>query len=141
MPDFAVAESVSIEAPISAVYAVLRDFTRWRPWSPWLMAEPECAQTFSADGMGYAWSGSIVGSGEILIVEEEEDSHIEMRLTFLKPWKSVSRTSFELAARGGATEVTWAMEGALPFFLFFMKKSMAHYVGRDYRRGLSMLKD
>jgi hypothetical protein len=33
------------------------------------------------------------------------------------------------------------MEGRLPFFLFWMKKSMEVYIGEDYRRGLNLLKD
>jgi predicted transcriptional regulator YdeE len=33
------------------------------------------------------------------------------------------------------------MEGSLPFFLFFMKRSMEAWISMDYMRGLLMLKD
>jgi hypothetical protein len=33
------------------------------------------------------------------------------------------------------------MTGSLPFFMFFMTKMMAAYIGMDYQRGLMMLKD
>ena len=33
------------------------------------------------------------------------------------------------------------MDSSLPFFMFFMKKSMETYIGMDYDRGLKMLKE
>ncbi|MEQ1842687.1 MAG: GyrI-like domain-containing protein, partial [Verrucomicrobiales bacterium] len=42
---------------------------------------------------------------------------------------------------GQGVEVTWTMESSLPFFLFFLTRMMSAMIGRDYERGLAMLKD
>lgn len=141
MPAFNLSKSVSIDASLSSVYALVRDFRSWPLWSPWQIVEPDCKLVYREDGKGYTWDGAILGSGEMLVEEEEEDSLIVCKLTFLKPWKSVSKVSFDFSARGGPVDVTWSMEGSLPFFLFWMKKMMTVCVGMDYARGLAMLKD
>src|SRR5690606_28622253 len=55
--------------------------------------------------------------------------------------KSTSKVWFGLKPEGDQTRLTWSMEGSLPFFLFWMKKMMTAYIGMDYVRGLTMLKD
>jgi len=91
--------------------------------------------------MGYSWDGEVVGSGSIRITDEREPDHIQYDLQFLRPFKSFSKVSFELAVRYRGTEVTWTMNGSLPWFLFFMTRMMSHFIGMDYERGLKMLKD
>ena len=38
-------------------------------------------------------------------------------------------------------ELTWSMDSAVPFFMFFFKKMMEAFIGMDYERGLMMLKE
>jgi hypothetical protein len=40
-------------------------------------------------------------------------------LRFLKPWKSQANIRISLEVKGDATEVTWAIEHSLSFFLFW----------------------
>lgn len=141
MPVFSVRKSIQIAAPAAKVYEVARDFRQWPAWSPWLHAEPSCDVTYAADGKSYSWEGKIVGSGELAIATERPPESIDYRLVFRKPWKSVNQSQFLLAGQGGGTRVTWTMRGKLPWFLFWMKDMMTAYVGMDYERGLSMLKD
>lgn len=143
MPRFSVSKSVLINASVDTVHASVRDFRQWGEWSPWLIAEPGCSVEFSDDGLSYSWDGKIVGSGgmEIIGEEKEPDREICYRLTFLKPWKSVSDVAFRFSEKDGGTEVTWTMDGSLPFFLFWMKGMMTSMIGMDYQRGLAMLKD
>lgn len=75
------------------------------------------------------------------VVKENSPQRMEMLIRFLKPWKSTAPVWFDLKQQGQVTEVTWGMTGSLPFFMFFMKKMMAAYIGMDYERGLQMLKD
>jgi len=49
--------------------------------------------------------------------------------------------SFDFQDKDSAVEVTWTMNGSLPFFMFWMKNTMSALVGMDYQRGLNMLKD
>ncbi|MEO5917334.1 MAG: SRPBCC family protein [Luteolibacter sp.] len=139
MPKFQVHKSIFVESPVKRVYDSVRDFKQWPAWSPWLIAEPDSRMDYSADGKSYAWDGKITGSGEMKIIGENPQT-IDYQLTFLKPWKSVNSARFLFADRNGGTEVTWTMEGSLPFFMFWMKSMMAGYVGADYQRGLMMLK-
>ncbi len=141
MPKFAVVRSNVINASPSDVFASVRDFKQWTPWSPWLLSEPDCPVNVAEDGLSYSWEGKIVGSGEMAIVAEEAGSSISYRLTFLTPWKSVSAVRFDFAEKDGGTEVTWAMDSSLPFFMFWMKSMMQAWIGMDYQRGLMMLKD
>ena len=140
MPKMHIERSINIDAPADKIYKVVSDFTDWRPWSPWLLMEPEAKVTVADDAKSYTWDGHRVGSGNMKITEEKENSYIDYDLNFLKPWKSSSRTNFQLAQEGNSTKVTWKMDSGLPFFMFWMKKMMEAYVGADYERGLDMLK-
>jgi hypothetical protein len=141
MPKFNVKKSITINAPIEKIHAVVRDFKQWPGWSPWLIAEPDCTLSYAEDGRSYSWDGKIVGSGENGIVANNPPASVDYRLVFIKPWKSVASASFELAEVAGGVRTTWSMESSIPFFLFWMKNMMASFIGMDYQRGLEMLKD
>jgi predicted transcriptional regulator YdeE len=141
MPVFRVEKSVLISAPVEKVYEVVRDFKQWVPWSPWVIAEPDCPLTYAEDGKSYSWDGKIIGAGEMTLLEEDAPGAMRYRLKFLRPWKSESAVSFTFVAKEEGTEVTWSMDGSLPFFMFWMKSMMTTFVGMDYERGLNMLKD
>ena len=141
MPKFDVKKSVVIDAPKEKVHAVVRNFRDWIPWSPWLIAEPDCQVNYAADGNSYDWEGKIVGSGGMVISGEDAPHWIDYELNFLKPFKSHSKTQFQFEDQGAGTKTTWTMEGSLPFFLFWMKPMMSTFVGMDYERGLGMLKE
>ncbi len=132
MPKFSLSRSIEINASSENVYRVVRDFKRWTPWSPWILAEPDCALDFADDGKRYSWEGKIIGSGEMKILDDHANTRIDYELTFLKPWKSTSAVSFQFAESQGVTTTTWSMNGSLPFFLFWMKKMMSAMVGMDY---------
>jgi len=140
MPAMHISRSIIIAKPKEEIKTTLNDFHNWRPWSPWLIAEPEAKLDIRADGKYYNWTGKRVGSGEMTVLSESAD-RIDYDLTFLKPWKSKARTSFEFKDRGDHTEVTWIMNSKLPWFMFWMKKQMEAYIGNDYERGLAMLKE
>ena len=141
MPKFNVAKSVVIEAPKEKVHDVVRDFQKWRPWSPWLIAEPDCQVNYAADGMSYNWEGKVVGSGEMAISGEDAPRSIDYDLNFLKPWKSYAKVRFQFDDTGSSTKTSWTMDSSLPFFMFWMKTMMTAFVGMDYQRGLNMLKE
>lgn len=140
MAIFQVNESIFIAAEPAKVRACVRDFKQWNAWSPWVVAEPDCAMTYDADGKGYGWDGKIIGAGQMRI-DAERDEGIDYTLTFLRPFKSVNKTSFAFAAAAGGTTLSWHMQGSLPFFMFFMKKMMSAWISADFRRGLAKLKD
>ena len=141
MPAFNVHKSIVIDAPVSQVFATVRDFKTWSKWSPWLIADPECTLNFDTDDEGYSWDGPVAGSGAMRIEEALTNQEIRYDLTFLKPWKSTAKFQLEFEEAEGGTEVNWKMQSSLPFFMFFMKGMMVAMIGMDYTRGLAMLKD
>lgn len=140
MPDFSVSKSIVIDAPVEEVFDFIRDFKTWPEWSPWMVAEPDCSLTYDSGGKGYRWEGDIIGSGGMNIVGEDRPGRIDYDLQFIKPWKSRADVSFQFRSVEGGVEVTWTMDSALPFFMFFMKNTMIAVIGMDYQRGLLRLK-
>jgi len=141
MPKFFIKESVLINTHPASVYDKVADFNHWTVWSPWLIMEPEATVTVKDGGKSYAWEGDRVGSGGMKVTGEDGKSWVDYDLDFIKPFKSHAKVRFELTPRGEQTETTWLMDSSLPFFLFFMTRSMTAYISQDYRRGLAMLKD
>ncbi len=140
MPKTHVEKSITIAASADKVKSIITDFNNWKPWSPWFILEPETKESVSADGKSHKWDGKRIGSGIITIISES-DTLIRYDLKFLKPWKSESKTDFILEkVDKNTTNLTWTMDGSLPFFMFWMKSMMERLIGMDYDRGLLMLK-
>lgn len=141
MPKFHVSRSIVINAPAEHIYAIVRDFRTWPTWSPWLTAEPDCPLIYAEDGSSYTWDGKIIGAGENKVIDEQAPNALHLQVSFFRPWKSQSPVRFLFEPQGDGTKVTWEMDGSLPFFLFWMKAMMRGWIGMDYQRGLTMLKD
>ncbi|MCK5809915.1 MAG: GyrI-like domain-containing protein [Cocleimonas sp.] len=144
MAAYQVSRSITISAPIKTIRTSLIDFTQWPAWSPWLIIEPtatlEYSDSQSEVGANYNWEGQLIGAGSMQI-ETLEDSKIEIKTTFIRPFKSKADVSFEFESIGDETKVTWNMSGKVPFFLIPMLKKIKAYVGMDYERGLRLLKE
>ena len=145
MPKFHVQRSIEISASPDQVFDQVADFKTWTIWSPWLLAEPDAQVTLTSNtndvGAVYAWQGKVVGAGEIEHQRLERPRKIEDEIRFLKPFKSISKVSFELQPIGSGTQLTWHMYGSLPWFMFWMRPMMETFIGMDYDRGLKMLKE
>lgn len=145
MPRFHVQRSTQINASPEDVFAKVADFSTWTTWSPWLCAEPDAEVTVSDDsssvGSTYAWKGEVVGEGIIEHKRLEPGRLVDEEIRFIKPFPSTSKVKFEMKPAGEGTEITWHMDGSLPWFLFWMKKMMEVFIGMDYERGLRMLKE
>ena len=145
MPTMNVSRCIDINAPLDTVLPLLLRFEHWPAWSPWLCQEPEAEVTFTGPqgevGSGYSWSGHRVGAGSMAL-RNASDTHINCDLYFLKPFKSQASVAFDLERLSDdKCRVQWSMQSSLPFFMFFMRKSFEAYIGTDYNRGLSMLKE
>ncbi|MBX2816374.1 MAG: SRPBCC family protein [Saprospiraceae bacterium] len=140
MPKMHIDRKIEINAPAEKVRNVLADFHHWQAWSPWLITDPKARVKVRGDGKYYSWEGPRTGDGNMTITGES-DERIEYDLVFLKPWKSKAKVAFEISPKGEATIVSWLMDSSLPFFMFWMVKSMTAYVSSDYDRGLAMLKE
>ena len=145
MPAYHVEKKIRIEANESRVRPAVEDFREWPKWSPWLCMEPTAQLNFVGTpgqvGHGYDWDGKLVGAGSMKIAAVEATQQ-KMDLAFLRPFKSKAAVTLEITPTSDSqTEVTWRMDGKLPFFLSFMVGTMKALIGMDYTRGLKMLKE
>lgn len=145
MPKYHVARSVLISAAAQRIYDVIADYQTWTTWSPWLLADPAAKVSVSTPanqiGSTYAWDGPVTGAGILTHQTMESGRRIVDRLEFLKPFKTTCSTSFEIVPEGNGTRVTWHMDAAMPWFLFWMIPMMKTFIGMDYQRGLNMMKE
>jgi carbon monoxide dehydrogenase subunit G len=147
-PDhFRVQRSASIDAPPERIFPLINDFHRWGAWSPYEHKDPDMKRTFSGAGSGpgsiYEWAGnSTIGSGRMEIVESSAPSKVAIRLDFLKPFEAHNLATFTMEPAGGATNVTWTMDGPTPFVgkILHVFINMDRMVGTDFEAGLANLK-
>jgi len=144
---YQVERSASVAAPPEVVYAQVSDFGRWSEWSPWAKLDPNMKTTLSgtpaAVGHGYAWAGNDkVGEGRMTITEAAPASRVGIKLEFLKPFASVSPTSFTLAPDGAGTRITWKMTGTNDFMgkAFSLFMDFEKMIGGDFEKGLAQLR-
>lgn len=146
-PDsFRVQRAVAIKAPPEKIAAVLGDFHGWQAWSPWEKLDPAMKRRYSGAEKGkgavYAWQGnSEVGQGRMEITEAAS-SRVAIDLDFVKPFEAHNKVVFTLVPKGDATEVTWAMQGPLPYVakVVHVVFDMDGMVGKQFETGLANLK-
>ena len=141
---YRVDRSTIIHKDLEHILPLIEDFTKWHLWSPWTIIEPDCKLNFTGKpgepGHSMSWEGDIIGSGTNTLLEKR-DKQLNYDLKFIKPFKSRAKVSFIFEPKEGSTKVRWTMDSSMPFFLFFMIKTMKNWIGMDYDRGLSMLKE
>lgn len=132
-----------IDADINLVFDKIRDFKSWPDWSPWLIHEKDTKLVYSEncndEGGFYSWNGKYVGAGKLTHIKFERSHHIEQKLEFTRPFKSVCEVGFEFSDSGGQTEISWYIRGKMPFLFRFMAQKTRDMLSKDYDLGLAML--
>jgi hypothetical protein len=147
-PDsFRVARTVTIQAPAAKIYPHLNDLKAQSEWSPWDKKDPAMKKTYGgpASGVGqtYEWDGNKdIGSGKLEITEAVADKKVAMKLDFTRPMEGHNVAMFELESKGAATDVTWSIQGPMPFLskLFGIFCDMDKMIGKEFEAGLNDLK-
>jgi uncharacterized protein YndB with AHSA1/START domain len=147
-PDtFRVQRATSIKAPPEKIFALINDFHSWSAWSPYEKLDPAMKKTLggAASGTGavYEWEGnSKAGKGRMEITQSSLPSRITIKLDFEKPMEGHNVAEFTLQSKGGATDVTWSMNGPAPFIskLFQVFFNMDTLIGKEFETGLANLK-
>jgi uncharacterized protein YndB with AHSA1/START domain len=144
---YTVERSSTIAAAPAHVYAQVVDLHRWPAWSPWEGLDPDLQRTYAGPeqgvGSAYAWKGNRkAGEGRMEIVGATEPRAVEVALSFLKPFKSTSRTTFSFVPEDGGTRVTWSMTGPNTLLTKVMGvfTNMDKLVGPDFEKGLAQLR-
>lgn len=143
---FHVERTVTIAAAPGKIAPHINDFHNWGAWDPWAKMDPSMKVTYSgaASGKGavYEWQGNgQVGQGRMEITDSTP-SQILIDLDFIKPMSAQDKASFTLTPKGTSTDVTWAMDGNVPFVgkIFHLFMNMDKMVGGQFERGLGDLK-
>jgi Polyketide cyclase / dehydrase and lipid transport len=141
-----VSRSASIQAPPETIRPLIDDFHHWTAWSPWEKRDPNLQRTFSgaAKGKGavYEWNGNNdVGQGRMEVLDSDP-SKVTIQLDFIKPVEGHNITEFRFAPSGGATNLTWSMNGPATFLTKVMCVfiDMDDMIGPDFEAGLANLK-
>jgi hypothetical protein len=146
-PDvFRVQRAATIKAPPAKIAATLADLKGWQAWSPWEKLDPALKRSYSGAEKGkgavYAWEGnSQVGVGRMEITDVAP-SRVAIDLDFVKPFEAHNKVVFTLTPKGDATEVSWAMQGPVPYAakVVHMFLDMDGMVGKQFETGLANLK-
>lgn len=147
-PDrFHVERTASIKAPPERIFPLINDFRSWSGWSPYEKKDPAMKRAFSGAAAGkgavYEWDGDRnVGSGRIEIADASPPSKVTIKLDMIKPFDAHNIVEFTLEPRGEATNVTWAMNGQVPYLakIVHVIFNMDRMVGSDFEAGLANLK-
>jgi hypothetical protein len=147
-PDsFSVRRSTSIIAPPEKIFPLINDFSRWSGWSPYERKDPGMQRRFDGPAAGkgaiYAWEGNKdVGQGRMEIADAAASSRVTLKLDFVKPFEAHNKVDFTLEPKGNATEVTWTMNGPMPFVskVISLFVDMDRMIGQDFEAGLANLK-
>jgi uncharacterized protein YndB with AHSA1/START domain len=144
LPDRAHVERTAVvHAPTAAVFGILSSSAGFDSFNPFRTSDPDLKVTFAgpAAGVGasFSWTGRS-GSGSQTIVEVAPDERVVMQLD-LGPMGNPRQTFTLRPAKGGATEVTWALDaelGANPIHRV-LGKFMDKMLGPQYELGLQKL--
>lgn len=143
-----VERSLPMRVPPARVFAAVRDLRGLPSWSPRLLHEPDARVEFSdaadQEGSWYSWEGKHIGSGRLTQSFLAEPFRIEHQLRFSRPFKSTSEVWWAFAElnddEGPGTQVTWGMNGRMPFLLRFLTPLMRDALAKDFELGLAMLR-
>jgi uncharacterized protein YndB with AHSA1/START domain len=145
--EFSVRRSIDIAAPAETIFPLINDFRAWPRWSPWEKLDPALKRTLSGatagEGSIYEWEGDRkVGAGRMEITESVPSSRVDLKLTFLRPFRADNRATFTITPVEGGSHVLWEMSGTSNFIikLVGVVMDMETIVGADFERGLLALK-
>ena len=146
-PDnFTIARSTTVNAPPAKVHALINDLRAFNSWNPFDKKDPQIKGEYRGPAAGpgahYAFKGNKdVGSGSLEILKSDP-ALVTMKLDMLEPFEAHNTVHFSLSPRGGATEVTWAMDGHTPFLakVIHVFINVDRMVGGEFEKGLADLK-
>lgn len=147
-PDhFAISRSTTIAAPPDKIFPLIGSPRGFNQWNPFLAPDPTAKLDYFGPehgvGAGHRWNGNReVGAGSVEIIESTPPSSVVMKLHMIKPMEATNRVEFTLRPGGGATTVTWAMQGRQPYIgkIVSLFIDCDRMVGRQFDKGLANLK-
>ncbi len=141
-----ITRELSLDASADQISPWIVDFHKWVSWSPWEDIDPNLQRTYggSDSGVGttYEWSGNRKAGAGKMTITSVQPTLIDLDLDFTKPFKSASKTKFELNQAEGSTTVVWQVltPKTLMTRVAGIFMNMDKMVGADLEKGLAKLK-
>ena len=146
-PDtFRVQRSTLVAAPADRIFPLITDLRQMNSWNPFIKRDAQIKGSYSGPATGagatYVFEGKQAGSGSLRITDTAVPTRVAMKLDMSAPMDAHNDVLFVLEPEGGATRVTWTMQGASPFLgkVMGVVFSMDRMVGGAFEEGLAELK-
>ena len=145
--DLNVERSTTIDASAEAIFPHVKYFEKRAAWYPWGQDDPTNKTTIEGEdgtvGAISKWEGETTGKGYQAVTALEDNKNMETDLVFTEPYASEAKTYLTLQPGENGTEVTWGFNSKMPYPMNIMMLfgNMTEVLGKDYEKGLSMLKD
>ncbi|RFM25661.1 SRPBCC family protein [Deminuibacter soli] len=141
-------KSIVIQAPVSTVWTHVNSLAALNEWSPWAGKDPAMKKEFSGTdgtpGASFAWDSQQknVGAGSQTIVKVVNESALDTRIDFLRPFKGVADATVAIAPETGGTRATWKIKSSTPYPMNIIKVFgvIEKNMDRDFNAGLTKLK-
>jgi len=143
---FSIERSTAIEAPAEIIFGHIQNLRAMDAWSPWAKMDAQMKIDYQGPEAGVgarsSWEGPEMGTGRLTITAVKPDQEVEMKLEMLAPMAATNRILFTLVPTGGATQVTWHMDGTQNFVgkALSLVMDMDTMVGVPFENGLASLK-
>ena len=137
--------SIVINAPQEVVFNTVNNLKSWEDWSPWKEMEPDMQISYGAstvgEGASYSWVGEETGSGTMSIAASNPSESITTLVEFDGQGNADGEWTFEQTPEG--TQTTWGFHSKfpVPFNLMLLFMDIEKFVGKDFERGLTLLKE
>src|SRR5690606_6659804 len=123
--EFAVRRSADIRAPAEKDLGLKNDFRQRPKWWAWVNVYPGLKRSLlgaeAGGGSVYEWQGDKrVGASRMEITDSVPHTRIDIKLSFLKPFRAENRTAFTIVPVDGASRVLWEMTGKNNFMFKLM---------------------
>lgn len=141
-----ISRELALDAAPDQISPWIIDFHKWVDWSPWEDIDPNLQRTYggpeSGVGTTYEWSGNRKAGAGRMTITSVKPALIDLDLDFTRPFKSASKTKFELKQSGQSTTVVWQVltPKTLMTRIAGIFMNMDKMVGGDLDKGLARLK-
>lgn len=141
-----VERSTVIQAPRTLIFNHVQYWKNWQDWSTWAEADSTMQCTYHGPdgfpGSSYQWTGEMAGKGEMRNTGLTPNEEILYHLAFFEPFESHADGYVRVEDVEDGTRVSWAFYGKSPFpwNAFYLFMSMDKMIGKDFERGLELLK-
>ena len=146
-PDtYRVQRSTLVAAPAERIFPLIADLRQMNSWNPFVQRDPQIKGSYSGPGAGpgatYVFEGKQAGSGTLRVTDTAVPTRVAMKLDMGAPMAAHNDILFTLEPEGGATRVSWTMQGHSPFLgkVMGVVFNVDKMVGGAFEEGLAALK-